>query len=248
MKAVGDQKRCSKCKRWLPLSEFYKDNKRSVDGLRMQCKGCEREYAVKNADRIAERQRRWREENADKLAESRKRWEEEHQKELSEYRRAYNSRPEVVERMKEIRHRHYEGNKERYQENATRWREQNPDRYLQTKKDWKARNPDRVIESRARYNQEHRETTIAWTQRRRAKQAEVTVGEVDYKRVWKRDKGFCYLCGRPVAKNEVHYDHVIPLSRGGPHSENNIRVTHARCNLKKGTKLVEELDWEAMRP
>lgn len=50
-----------------------------------------------------------------------------------------------------------------------------------------------------------------------------------------------------MKKSERHLDHVIPLSRGGAHSEDNIRVTHARCNLKKGTKLVEELDLESFR-
>lgn len=75
----------------------------------------------------------------------------------------------------------------------------------------------------------------------------MTVGEVDYKRVWRRDKDICYLCGCAVAKNDVHYDHVIPLTRGGVHSEDNIRVTHARCNLVKGKKLVEELDLKQFR-
>jgi 5-methylcytosine-specific restriction endonuclease McrA len=246
MKAVGDQKRCSKCKRWLPVSEYYKD-KRRPDGFRMQCKGCEREYASRNADRISDYQRRYREENADRLAENRKRWEEDNRDELLAKKRDYNRRPSVIERMKVYRHRHYEENKERYKGNSIRWKAQNREKVQQYKKDWKERHPDRVTESRARYNQEHRETTIAWTRRRRARQAEVAVGEVDHKRIWKRDRGLCYLCGRSVAKNDVHYDHVIPLSRGGTHSEDNIRVTHARCNLKKGVKLVEELDLETFR-
>lgn len=246
MKALGDQKRCSKCKRWLPVSEFYKDRKRT-DGLRSQCKGCERDYAAQNADRIANYQRRYRDENADRLAENRKRWADEHREELLAKKRHYNRLPQVIERMKGIRRRHYEENKERYQKNSDRWKEQNPDKVQRYKMAWKERNPQQVIESRARYNREHRETTIAWTQRRRARRAGVVVGEVDYKRVWKREKGICYLCGRPVAEGDIHYDHVVPLSRGGAHSEDNVRVTHARCNIKKGTKLVEELDLESFR-
>lgn len=246
MKAIGDQKQCSKCKRLLPVSEFYK-SKRCSDGLRMQCKGCEREYATRNAERIADYQRRYREENADRLAENRKRWVDENRDEWLEKKRRYNRLPEVVERMKGIRRQHYEENKERYLERSRRWREENPDKVRQYRKDWEERHPERKRESRARYNRAHPETVLAWARRRRAKLAEVTVGEVDNKRVWKREKGICYLCGRPVPKSDVHYDHVIPLSRGGTHSEDNIRVTHARCNQLKGTKLVEELDLDVFR-
>jgi hypothetical protein len=32
-------------------------------------------------------------------------------------------------------------------------------------------------------------------------------------------------------------DHVIPLSKGGPHIEENIRPAHAVCNLRKGARL-----------
>ena len=64
---------------------------------------------------------------------------------------------------------------------------------------------------------------------------------VDFDKIWKRDRGICYLCGRLI-EQDVHYDHVVPLSQGGAHSEDNLRVTHARCNLIKGKKLVEELD------
>lgn len=241
MKAVGDTKQCSRCKRRLPVSEYYKDKKRP-DGLRMQCKGCEREYASQNADRISEYQRRYREENADRLTENRRRWVEENRDELLAKKRDYNRRPSVIERMKAYRRQHYETNKGKHKENSSRWKEQNPEKVQQYKRSWKERNPEQVIESRARYNRDHKETTIAWSHRRRAKRAAATVGEVDYKRIWKRDKGICYLCGCPVDKNDVHYDHVTPLSRGGTHSEDNLRVTHARCNLIKGTKLVEELD------
>jgi len=33
---------------------------------------------------------------------------------------------------------------------------------------------------------------------------------------------------------DLHFDHVVPLSKGGPHTTENIRPSHSTCNLKKG--------------
>lgn len=52
----------------------------------------------------------------------------------------------------------------------------------------------------------------------------------------------CHICSRRVEDNsQLHFDHVIPLSRGGEHSNDNIKVSHAVCNMSKGTKLIEEI-------
>ena len=41
-----EHKRCSKCHKWKPLSEFHKDKFRK-DGLRSLCKNCDAEYQAK---------------------------------------------------------------------------------------------------------------------------------------------------------------------------------------------------------
>jgi 5-methylcytosine-specific restriction endonuclease McrA len=47
----------------------------------------------------------------------------------------------------------------------------------------------------------------------------------------------CHLCGLPVGARERHWDHVVPLSKGGAHSMDNIRVSHAVCNQRKGNRV-----------
>lgn len=241
MRAVGNLKICPKCGRSLSVNEFFRANKRP-DGLRVYCKDCERDYDIQRADQRSAYQKQYREENKERLAEQRVSWVEENREELLEKKRAYNRLPEVIGRMIGYRRRHYEEHKEEYLEKSARWKAENPEKVQQSQQAWKERNSEKVTESRARYNRDNPETVIAWSQRRRAKQAQAAVGDVDFKRIWKRDRGVCYLCGRSVDKKDVHYDHVIPLSRGGAHSEENLRVTHGRCNLIKGAKLVEELD------
>lgn len=54
--------------------------------------------------------------------------------------------------------------------------------------------------------------------------------------VWKRDKGKCVICG---ASDELHFDHVLPYSKGGTSiSEANVQLLCARHNLSKGAKIV----------
>jgi len=55
------------------------------------------------------------------------------------------------------------------------------------------------------------------------------------------DKGVCGICVRAVPFSEASVDHVIPISRGGQHSWDNVRLTHIRCNMRKGSRLDSEL-------
>jgi HNH endonuclease len=49
--------------------------------------------------------------------------------------------------------------------------------------------------------------------------------------VWKRDEGKCVKCG---SSNELHFDHIIPYSRGGTSlTAENIQLLCARHNLQK---------------
>jgi len=61
-------------------------------------------------------------------------------------------------------------------------------------------------------------------------------------KVVRRDNSICQICFELVKDNEVQFDHVIPYSRGGPASVENLRLVHARCNKKKRDSLSEILD------
>ena len=53
--------------------------------------------------------------------------------------------------------------------------------------------------------------------------------------VWKRDGGKCVLCG---AKEELHFDHIIPVSKGGTSaSAQNVQLLCARHNIAKSDKI-----------
>ncbi len=53
--------------------------------------------------------------------------------------------------------------------------------------------------------------------------------------VWKRDKGRCRICG---STKNLHFDHIIPFSKGGSSTDpENIQILCAKCNLKKHDKI-----------
>jgi 5-methylcytosine-specific restriction endonuclease McrA len=66
-----------------------------------------------------------------------------------------------------------------------------------------------------------------------------TIGVVNFDDVLMRDGAVCHICNCTVPLNEIEYDHVIPLARGGEHSNDNLRVAHRLCNIRKGAKILD---------
>jgi hypothetical protein len=54
-------------------------------------------------------------------------------------------------------------------------------------------------------------------------------------RVLKRENQVCRVCGMPVQAEDVHFDHIIPWSKGGPTEESNIQLLCGDCNRKKSS-------------
>lgn len=54
--------------------------------------------------------------------------------------------------------------------------------------------------------------------------------------VWKRDEGKCVECG---AEDELHFDHILPFSKGGTSIKiENVQLLCARHNLAKSDKIM----------
>lgn len=63
--------------------------------------------------------------------------------------------------------------------------------------------------------------------------------------VFLRDNWTCQYCGDGFKTHELTFDHVIPRSRGGRTSWENIVTACQRCNTSKGSQLPES---SGMRP
>lgn len=118
---------------------------------------------------------------------------------------------------------------------------------------WQTANPDKVKANKARYyakseakekrrvylrewRRKNPDKVTAKTQRYRARRQAATIEHVDYAAILLRDGYHCYLCDQAVAPEQLSFDHVVALSRGGKESAGNIRVAHRVCNSRKGAR------------
>ena len=132
---------------------------------------------------------------------------------------------------------------------------------IQKAAEWRRRNPERYRDLQRHYYQRHREVIrakgaiyeprwrLANPERRRANEAKrraakqaTAIGPVDYLEIVKRNGLWCYLCDQAIATSELEFDHVVPLSKGGAHTQDNIRPTHGRCNRRKYNKSASPID------
>ncbi len=60
------------------------------------------------------------------------------------------------------------------------------------------------------------------------------------KNIFARDRNRCQYCGRKFPTSELTLDHVIPRSRGGKTTWDNIVCCCVECNIKKGGRTPQE--------
>lgn len=67
------------------------------------------------------------------------------------------------------------------------------------------------------------------------------------KNILLRDRNSCQYCGEVLSSTELTLDHVIPRSRGGSSSWENLVACCHECNHKKGNQLPAEAGMKLMR-
>lgn len=70
---------------------------------------------------------------------------------------------------------------------------------------------------------------------------------ITLKALVKRDNGICKICGKPTNESDITnghigrlyptLDHIIPISKGGTHTWDNVQLAHMSCNAGKCDRL-----------
>jgi 5-methylcytosine-specific restriction endonuclease McrA len=60
------------------------------------------------------------------------------------------------------------------------------------------------------------------------------------KNIYLRDRNRCQYCGRHFLRRDLNLDHVVPLSRGGRSTWENVVCCCLKCNARKGDRLPAE--------
>jgi hypothetical protein len=125
----------------------------------------------------------------------------------------------------------YANNRERVAKTGKQWRTANKARKAATNKAWQNANRDKMKGYYKRWGQKHKEKVAAKAARRRALKSSVTCGDLlkigkIYKRAQELRQYF-----------NVVVDHIIPLSKGGPHSPENLQIIYWHENALKHDSL-----------
>lgn len=123
--------------------------------------------------------------------------------------------------------RYNEKNRERESARVREWNERNPGANAERVKKWRKANRDKhLANKRERYGYER--STGA---RQKG---------IDYDSLW---TGTCGVCGFPMKRDVPRgrvdaptIDHIIPLSKGGAHTPDNLQWAHMGCNSGKGNR------------
>jgi 5-methylcytosine-specific restriction endonuclease McrA len=72
--------------------------------------------------------------------------------------------------------------------------------------------------------------------------------KLNRRNLYARDQNRCQYCGKRFPTSELSLDHVVPRSRGGTNSWENIVCACLRCNIKKGGRVPEEAHMRLITP
>lgn len=222
--AIEPLKRCPHCGIEKPLSGFTRDRQKR-DGLHSSCRACRTPWKSSPAA-LEHRRAYFRDYRQAHLEEYRTRAAARRIKDpqrLLNVERA--SRARHIEERRIANRLYYVQHKAERNAYAAEWRRLNHDRLADAAKARFLLNPQRWVEDAAL--------------RRSRRRANGPVVRVDYDAILARDGLVCHICAGSVGRRDVHFDHVVPLARGGAHSADNIRVSHSLCNLRKGARIME---------
>lgn len=113
-------------------------------------------------------------------------------------------------------------------DSSRRWRLENRKRSYEQVRNWKKNNPEkaRMLFLRAKH-------------KRRVLEMGLQNNRIDYDALYQKYAGKCGICGEPVEKLKVAWDHITALTKGGSHSEDNLQPVHGGCNSMKGDRSLE---------
>jgi 5-methylcytosine-specific restriction endonuclease McrA len=148
---------------------------------------------------------------------------------------------------------------ERHAARVRAWREKNQDHVREMKRAWaRARVEEKRVYDRARYEENneairkrasewaasHPEKMRQYKQRYRTRKQENGIYVVRQSFISRLYNSPCAYCG---SRENISADHIIPIVRGGTHSEGNLQPLCRSCNSSKHDKLWIEWMFEKKR-
>jgi 5-methylcytosine-specific restriction endonuclease McrA len=146
-----------------------------------------------------------------------------------------------------------EANRERHRAYQRQYRKDHAKEVARKNKEWAAANPDKMLEYHKKSRRENPDSYSDITRRYRASRPGFVAACCATRRArrrgasgnltlaeWQEIKAaFNHRCAKCGLKRKLSQDHVIPLSKGGTHTADNIQPLCVPCNSSKHTKTID---------
>ncbi|THF70457.1 HNH endonuclease [Deinococcus sp. Arct2-2] len=208
---------CCRCGEWKPETPIFFSFRKNRGTFNSFCKVCN-----------AARSRKFRTENPEAALAIRQRYAEKHPEREKERHRA--ARAANPEHHREKVRKSYQEHSEKRRAARRAYRAAHLEEERARDRAWKYKYPERYARARIRRAQLGAE--------KRAEQYGVVIEAVDYFAVLDRDGMRCHICAQDITEGWLSFDHIIPLSKGGPHAFQNVAVAHYVCNRRKNTTVT----------
>ena len=216
-------KACTKCGKVKPATpEFFYRESRKKFGLKSWCRDCTQEYREANREKIRQKAREYRQDNPEKIRQADKKYRQDNPDTFSRANKKYRQA-----NLEKIRQKHKE------------YRKANPEKIKESKKKWAQANPEKDKEGRRKNERKRRALKL--------ENGHSPYTETEVLNLYGTD---CHLCSQPIDFEAprrfnkpgwelgLHIDHIIPISKGGSDTLENVKPAHGRCNVSKGNRLA----------
>ena len=232
-------KHCSKCFEVLPMnSNYFGIGKKNKDGFQYSCKRCSRDENKKhykeNTEKYKTRIKKYQTNNQKSIADSKRKYYKKNKKRHSNLMAEWHSKNKDKQRTYSKNYRLR--NKEKIKQINREWYRNNKHKRAQYYK----KNKDYILKRTAKRRKDNplisRVYTHKYRQRKKLLKSNFTIDQ--WQQCLTHFNHQCAYCG---STESLEQEHVIPVSRGGHYTPDNIIPACRSCNASKNNKIMQ--DW-----